>query len=287
MRARHSFHPFPTPAVGAFAILILTAAALPAAADWFPGDSHKMHFPQLPDPNGWDINITGTSNEVADDWRCSETGPVSDLHFWFSVKGDDPNTSITSITARIYSDQPGLPFSRPDQLLWSRTFTGTNSFSVIPYGTGTQGFASPQAGPIGWQPNDHAAYWQANIRDIAAPFNQVQNTIYWLGLSVQVSGTSLVGWKTSLNPFQDDATYREIGGSWNELINPLNGTSLHQAFVVTPEPSTVAILAAGGLAAAGLTVNRHRRGLTREPGHCGTATDLPGRSPPETGPDAP
>ncbi len=29
--------------------------ALPALADWDPSDGHKMHYPQLPDPVGWDV----------------------------------------------------------------------------------------------------------------------------------------------------------------------------------------------------------------------------------------
>ena len=25
-------------------------------ADWVPADGHKMHYPQLPDEAGWDVN---------------------------------------------------------------------------------------------------------------------------------------------------------------------------------------------------------------------------------------
>jgi hypothetical protein len=268
------------PAATLIAAAILGAMALPAAADWFEGEPHKMHFPQLPDPNGWDINITGTNNEVADDWRCSETGPVSDLHFWYSVQGDDPGTQITSVTATIYSDFPGEPFSRPDAILWTRTFSGTSDFSVIPYGTGTQGFASPQQGPVGWEPADHTNFWQLNVRNISNPFTQTFNTLYWLGLSVQISGTSPVGWKTSLDAYQDDSTFRGTNGSWNELVDPLSGRSLNQAFVVTPEPSAAAIVSSGCLAAAMLTAARRRPALTsRGRGRCGTAKDPRDRHP--------
>ena len=41
------------------AVLAVMAMVAPAAvADWDPGDGHKMHYPQLPDPNGWDVNFT-------------------------------------------------------------------------------------------------------------------------------------------------------------------------------------------------------------------------------------
>ena len=72
-----------------FAMVCVALYAAPARADWQPGDGHKMHFPQLPDEDGWDVNATmGVC--LADDWMCSETGPVEDIHFWGSWKhGDD------------------------------------------------------------------------------------------------------------------------------------------------------------------------------------------------------
>jgi hypothetical protein len=82
--------------------LMTLAAAGTVRADWNPNDPYKMHFPQLPDPNGWDVafawqdpGVPGIGqpaqrvpNFLADDWRCSETGPVSDVHFWLSMQGD-------------------------------------------------------------------------------------------------------------------------------------------------------------------------------------------------------
>jgi hypothetical protein len=234
-----------------------------AWADWDVGDPYKMHFPQLPDPNGWDINITGTGNLVADDWQCTQTGPVSDIHFWYSVQGDDLGTSINSVTATIYGDIPvsgTVPFSRPGSLLWSGTF-GVGAFQSRFSGTGTQGFASPQEGTPGWVRPDHIVFNQTNITGIADPFVQTAGTIYWLGLSVQVTGTSLIGWKTSLDAFQDDSTFLGTNGLWNELVKPeiFGGQSLHQAFVITPEPTTVALVSIGGLTGAGAFVRRAQR----------------------------
>ncbi len=64
------------------AIFLLSGVAL---ADWSPGDGHKMHEPQLPnwDMEGWDVNATYPI-VLADDWLCTETGYVKDLHFWGS-----------------------------------------------------------------------------------------------------------------------------------------------------------------------------------------------------------
>ena len=60
----------------------LALAAGPAAAYWDVSMPHKMHFPQLPDPFGWDVHFE--DYYVADDFECSESGPLRDIHFWIS-----------------------------------------------------------------------------------------------------------------------------------------------------------------------------------------------------------
>ncbi len=64
-----------------------------------------MHYPQLPDPGGWDVVF---STWLADDWQCTETGPVSDIHFWVSWKNDFPG-AINRVSVKIYSNDPCGP----------------------------------------------------------------------------------------------------------------------------------------------------------------------------------
>ena len=60
-----------------------------AQGDWDVSDGHKMHFPQLPDHDGWDVEgLAG--GDLADDWLCTSTGPVQDIHIWFSEETDQP-----------------------------------------------------------------------------------------------------------------------------------------------------------------------------------------------------
>ena len=238
------------------ALVVAVTLATNARADWNPGDPYKMHFPQLPNPNGWDILFVGPANEVADDWQCTESGPVTDLHFWYSIQGDGTST-ISSVTANIYSDNPSppAPFSTPATLLWSGTFA-SQQFVTRLSGSGNQGFANPKLGTGGWTPADHVNYYQLNITGIENPFVQTQGTIYWLGLNVAISGTSPIGWKTAINQFQDDAVYLLSPPSlWNELISP-SFDSLDMAFVVTPEPTGVALAVAGVVGLAGLARRR-------------------------------
>ena len=70
-----------------------------ARADWDPGDPYKMHFPQLPDPNGWDVQAEYPY--LADDWLCTQSGPVNEIHFWCSWKEDLP-ADINSIEVGIF-----------------------------------------------------------------------------------------------------------------------------------------------------------------------------------------
>lgn len=230
-------------------LLILSISSL-ASADWFPGDPYKMHFPQMPDPTGWDVLAT-VPKVLADDWLCTESGPVSDVHLWGSWRYDFIG-QITNIHLSIHSNLPAdtqIPFSRPGELLWERDF-GPDQFIVRPYGTGEQGWHNPNTQE--WIRPDHLQFHQINIVKIPDPFRQIANTIYWLDVSVKVASPipeAAWGWKTTKEHFMDDAVWADyIAGAvpvWQPLIDPA-GVTLDLAFVITPEPATIGLLALGG-----------------------------------------
>ena len=234
-----------------FTVALLIAA--PAVADWDPQNPSdmaavKMHFPQLPDPNGWDVEISSWDNmhECADDWTCTETGPVTDIHFWTSVQGDGflPG-HIDTIVVTIYDNDLTGPFSTPGNALWTRAF-GAGEFTMVEAGQGNQGFADPQL--PWWQENDHQLYYQINIDNFPNAFIQQEGEVYWLGIYVFWNDPpkAPVGWKTAdvtqYPPpytdmhYMDDAVFREFeDGPWIELIDPLNQQSLDFAFVITTQ----------------------------------------------------
>ena len=76
--------------------LFVLFASCTALADWNVGDPYKMHFPQLPDPGGWDVAFSDWVPQLADDWQCTETGPVDDVHIWYSWEGDSAVSSTRS-----------------------------------------------------------------------------------------------------------------------------------------------------------------------------------------------
>ena len=243
-----------------FAVMsLMLFVAGTAGAHWATGDGHKMHEPQLPDPDGWDIDMTNYT--LADDWKCSETGLVDDIHFWYSVQDDIsidpfPPPHFTKVKVSTHDNEPekGSPYSHPGTLLRSWEFDVDETMLNGPF-PGNQGWDDPQ--PLAnSQPNDHIWYWQLNITDISRqvddPFTQQEGEIYWLDLQVQpISGTEqLVGWKTTEGIFMDDAVYQTPGVApgWAPIAVCTANMPTDLAFVITPEPTTLGVLLLGGLA---------------------------------------
>lgn len=261
--------------VGALAFL-----AAPAVADWVESDGHKMHWPQLPDPNGWDIDVVAP-NIVADDWRCSQTGPVKDVHLWFSMERDGDGNPLAvvdeiqwvrlSIHKDIPANESPTGYSMPGEQMWEY-YPQDVQIPQIPH-QGDQGWASPAADPPIWRRSDHNYYFQGNVVDIPEPFIQREGEIYWLDVSVGFPDGyqgPRVGWKTTFptkdqpgGGWNDDAVYwgpnaaGEMG--WQELweSGETGGRSLDMAFVITPEPGTLAMLL--GLGLIGLLASVLRR----------------------------
>ncbi|MCK4460883.1 MAG: hypothetical protein KAW46_03715, partial [candidate division Zixibacteria bacterium] len=175
---------------------------------WEPGDGHKMHFPQLPDENGWDVNGS-LPIILADDWICSETGPVKDIHWWGSWKdGFEGQISgfALSIHRDIPADPPQIPWSRPGEIIWQKVVTDFNPQQINPFTL--EGWYDPLTQLV--LPDNHSQYFQYNVYLGEEDwFMQDSGTIYWLNISAgpidAVEG--LWGWKTSIEHFNDDGVW--------------------------------------------------------------------------------
>lgn len=239
--------------------------AAPAVAEWNEGDPAK--WVQWPDPNGWDVNMAAP-HSVADDFQCTQRGPIGGIHFWFSAEGDNLDGALRGFDAlqvKIHSDRPdpdgdGPRYSMPGEVLWQRIFDVDQiHLSPDPWGEGEQGWADPIREI--WHELDHNLFWQANIENIPRPFMQQGSderpVVYWLEMAtlMHLGTDAQLGWKTAQRESQwnDDAVYWGPtpggGPGWNELweYGEFNGRSLDMAFVIVPEPGTLAMLAGVGL----------------------------------------
>jgi hypothetical protein len=202
-------------------MLLITSSTI-TLAHWDPEDGHKMHYPQLPDPNGWDVYATAGLDDfpqivLADDWGCSETGWVKDIHFWGSWYNDHEGIIdhfVMGVAANIPAGVDNIPYSRPGETLKEWVIYDWDVRGPL---NGDQGFYFPYVPEAFW--HDHTKYYQYNVfLNEEDWFWQEEGTIYWLFISAIVEfdptgAQPFWGWKSSNNHWEDDACWAE----WNIL----------------------------------------------------------------------
>ena len=237
------------------AAIFLCLVVAPVKADWNPGDDYKMHYPQLPDPQGVDVDAWSATHMLADDWQCTETGLVTDIHIWGSWSDDCETTGSELVFhLEIWDDNTSGPYSKPGTRLWER-YLNTSDYKVHRNGTGPQSFYVPQPPDPYFLSNNHNFTYQYNFYiDPADAFNQTEGNIYWLVVSSFTDPCPegrFFGVKNTSVPFRDTAVFWNTTiWDWSELKDP-SGVSLDLAFVITGEsqPSPVAALTPTGLIA--------------------------------------
>ncbi len=197
-----------------------------------PWLNHKMHYPQLPDLEGWDVFALDPKT-LADDWQCSETGWVKDIHFWGSWKDldgdpstDDFYTPIPWFRLSIHRNVPAsadTPWSRPGEQVWfwEGEIPGTPFEPPA-----MEHWFDPNTNEVLY--NDHVPYWRYDFFfDQAdpppAPFYQHKDSVYWLNVSaLAIPPPYEWGWKSSRDHFMDDAVYTDTppDGPWYPLFEP-------------------------------------------------------------------
>jgi hypothetical protein len=235
-------------------LLAIAALVLPmaASADWDPTEASKwVQYPDLT-PFGIDVNASGPFI-LADDFLCTMTGPITDIHIWGSWLND--YVGDAAFTLSIHADIPADTlsgdslYSRPGAVLWTRTFY-PGEYVVRPWAVELyEGWMDPPEHYI--FPGDHACYQYNFFIPETEAFIQhgttTQPVIYWLDVHAQPTlAGGLFGWKTSMSHWNDDAVWghglEPYYGPWYELRYPPNhelyGQSIDLAFVITTLETT-------------------------------------------------
>lgn len=179
-----------------------------------PGNITK--FIQNPDPtvNGMDVlagptNVNGFATMLADDFICTQTGPISDIHIWGSWLNDLVDKRPT-FWIGIWSDVPrsnNVP-SHPGNLLWWQQFSPGQYRSSLFQTVGYESFYNPNP-PARLMGADHQI-WQYDFFP-QDPFVQ-QGTpalphTYWLSVVASNVPNKFFGWKTTRDHYNDFAVY--------------------------------------------------------------------------------
>lgn len=243
-----------------FTILVVNTAS----ADW-----NAPKWVQMPDVTSLGMDVQADSlRHLADDFLCTETGPITDIHLWGSWLNDDlpvvdntPDAANITFNLGIYADQPATSqiHSRPlDNPLWSIQMNPTSV--RIHRDNLDEGWYDPyeeeyisSADTICWQYNFLIDTQDAFVQ-MGTPSNPI---VYWLAIqAVPDDQEAHFGWKTSIMHWNDDAVWGygqepPVDTQWGELRYPQGhlymGQSIDLAFVITPEPTTLVILGMGSV----------------------------------------
>ncbi|MHC4642123.1 MAG: DUF7901 domain-containing protein, partial [Planctomycetota bacterium] len=217
-----------------------------------------LKWKQPPDEteNGIDIRCDrsdGIQRVLADDFKCTTTGPITKIVFWGSWK-NDVKGKISNIHLSIHEDLPDAnDFSMPGTILWTRDVGPADFNEMVHYQGEPEWCWDPASAqpPIQWC---DAVIWKYVIPiDSSVAFIQQGDPcnpiIYWLDIHVMLEPDDRnpeFGWKTTPPEYQwnDDAVFSPTDGfffSWYELIypseHPYAPASIDLSFaIVTEEP---------------------------------------------------
>ncbi|MBN1125211.1 MAG: hypothetical protein JXA82_09390 [Sedimentisphaerales bacterium] len=210
------------------------------------GNNCGIKWVQRPDltPGGIDIRVDNSDGRLrwmADDFLCTETGHITDVHLWGSKFKDkilDEPPVIEKIHLSIHSDDPvgeegpdpDNTYSKPAKLLWEGDF--------LPGEFDMKLAAKVEGGEYWWDivneeliPGGDTEVWRIDIQipPEKEPFLQEGSRekpiVYWLDVQVDVPEGYTFGWKTRRWPehFNDDAVFdmgSELPRLWKELRYP-------------------------------------------------------------------
>ncbi len=212
---------------------------------------YQLKWLQPPNLDWTGVDVDNSSVPLADDFLCTQTGPITDIHLWGSFLSDhippDGPANMT-IELAIYADVPvgpNIPYSHPGDRLWNKTFRpGQFDAGLCYHVVDGEWWHDPVL--MQWiHPGDFNCYQFDFYVDPAEAFQQVEGRIYWLGLKYYFNDPEIrFGWKTSYEQWNDDACYLGENGpapAWRPLVygggHPWEPASMDLAFALSGPPA--------------------------------------------------
>jgi hypothetical protein len=172
-------------------------------------------YVQLPNTFGG-YDVWNNPYVLADDFVCTNTGPISDIHLWGSWNNDFAQPGTIPFWLGIYDDVPvgsanQYPYSHPGtNLLWQQWFAPGQYGEMIVDANAVEQFLDPGFTNIIGQ--DHVVWYYFFYPTNA--FMQVGTAkapkTYWLAAYAQLSpfaGNDISGWKTTTNVLHDASVH--------------------------------------------------------------------------------
>jgi len=218
----------------------------PSTARGASASSIALKWQQEPDlsANGLGVDATvdtpktWSAQILADDYKCTLSGPVTQIEVWGcyyldALPGNDANN--VQFTLAIREDLPfnRLGYSMPGQILWTRTFK-KGQFTVQQSTSQRQSFSSPCNGEYITNSQKRTFKYTFTI-DRSQAFVQTgtfeKPVVYWLSVQAQVAqsggSTARFGWKTSTSFWNDDAVWVQAQEPYSATWQKLNYPAFH------------------------------------------------------------
>jgi hypothetical protein len=202
----------------------------------------KWYQPPDVSENGLDVQAT-LPKALADDFKCSGSGPITDLHVWGSWLNDLVDRQVV-FNLGIWSDaSAGAAPSRPGILLWRGVFTPGQYNSQLAAQASERFYDPSLLGTAGASSilGSDTAVWRYDFYVATnKAFWQTNGQIYWLSVQAQTTATqnAIFGWKTSPTHWRSDAVFGvlqegTVATPWKEVVHPETGASLDLSFKLT------------------------------------------------------
>ena len=206
-------------------------------------DTNSVKYVQAPNLRGG-YDVWDEPYVLADDFLCTNTGPITDLHLWGSWMNDQPALGAITFWLGIYSDVPPSAtnsFSHPGNLLWNQFFA-PGQYSETFWTKGTENFLDPGPPQI-LGPESNVWYYCFFPTNPLIQTGSIYSTNrYWLAAYAQLpTGTgNQFGWKTTTGIHQDISVHAPWAGgpppvnpAWLPTLVASTGGPLDLAFMVT------------------------------------------------------